>query len=356
MVILPIGDENPRVRTPAVHYLIIAVNVAVFVILSTFGPTAQRQILQHYGLVKSSFQWHQLVTSLFLHAGPVHLLFNMLFLWIVGDNVEDRLGHIGYLFFYLLVGVAGGAAHLLTVSAAHAGLPCIGASGAVSGVMAAYMVFFPNARIKIFTLFWWFINIVYVSAKWAIGFWFAQQLLLWLVFGSASGIAYGAHLGGFLTGLGIAVVLKGMLRPYDAVGRILGTGGETDTGRGQSESGWTQPETAWGERDGWDQPAPEEFTYPPPEAEVIEAEPVPARPLHTELVEQLTRAIASGRTDEAMRLYDRITRYGGVSPSAELLLKLGGAMVDHTEYDHAVRVYEDYLNRYPLGDQAAEAA
>lgn len=348
MVILPIGDENPRVRLPLMHYVIMAVNVAVFIYMFMLPERELGELVDRFALFSSPdrFEWHQFVTSIFLHAGPLHLGFNMLFLWIVGDNVEDRLGHVGYLFFYIVVGVVGGAVHMATVfGTLSAAKPCVGASGAVSGVMAAYVVFFPNARIKIFYWVWWIVNVIYVSAKWAIGFWIAQQVLLYFLV-SNSGVAYGAHVGGFMAGLLIALAARSKLKPYDPVGRILGAE--------PTESAWTQEAS-------WQQPPDYVFTQeqPPPVVEPVEpvgVTPKPETSVRSGLKEQLAHAVNAGQTAEALHIYDRLSRYGGPVLSAGVLLRLAHLLVEHTEYDRAVRIYEDYLKHYPLGEQAVEVA
>lgn len=199
----PIGDENPRERTPYVNYALLASNILVFLFTSFPQPTDA--VLVNYAMIPDHFRLHTLFTSMFLHAGIAHLVGNMLFLWICGDNVEDRLGHVGYLAFYLVCGAAAGYAHLLTTR--HPELPTLGASGAISGVLAAYVVFFPRHRIKMLFWFGFFINRFLVPAWAWIGFWFVQQLLFNFL-GSGGGVAYMAHIGGFLAALPIALPVR----------------------------------------------------------------------------------------------------------------------------------------------------
>src|SRR6185295_1640987 len=155
---IPIGDENPTERKPYVNYALLAINIAVF--LLTLGADDERQLIR-WTLVPADVHWHALFTSMFLHGGLLHLLGNMVFLYIFGDNVEDKFGHIGYIVFYLVCGLAAAAAHIATNPASE--LPTVGASGAISGVMGAYAVFFPKQRIKTLVV-WIVITILRVPA------------------------------------------------------------------------------------------------------------------------------------------------------------------------------------------------
>jgi len=142
--------------------------------------------------------WITLVTAMFLHGGFLHLAGNMLFLWIFGGNVEDRLGHLGFLTFYLLCGLLAGIAQV--AAAPTSPIPMIGASGAIAGVLGAYFMLFPRSRVL--TLFWflfWF-KTTYVPAVFFLGLWFLMQLLS-LPQGASGGVAFAAHVGGFIAGL-----------------------------------------------------------------------------------------------------------------------------------------------------------
>ena len=160
-----------------------------------------------------------LLTSMFMHGGIAHLLGNMLFLWIFGDNVEDALGHAWYIGFYLLCGVIAGLAHVLSVIALAgvdsdgAMVPCLGASGAISGVLGGYLLLHPHRRVLVLM----FRFLTWVPAWVAIGIWFAFQLIegLGMLGGSQGGVAYGAHIGGFLAGLALIVpfTMVGSKRP-----------------------------------------------------------------------------------------------------------------------------------------------
>lgn len=210
MIFIPIGDENPRARTPYVNYALIGINIVLFILF--FLSEHSRTILERYALWPASVTLFNLISSQFLHAGILHIVGNMLILWIFGDNVEDRLGHLGYLAFYLTAGVIGGLVHVWFVPESMAHIPCVGASGAISGVLGAYVLFYPRNFVRIWYI-WWFLffrtGVVYITAKWAIGIWFIVQFLLGVVFrDDDSGIAFMAHIGGFLCGVVMAWVLK----------------------------------------------------------------------------------------------------------------------------------------------------
>jgi membrane associated rhomboid family serine protease len=213
LLIVPVGDDNPRKRIPAVNYLLLAANLFIFFYLFIFHGRMYGRIVWQYGLIPELFrqdpvgQGWKLVTSLFLHGGHVHLLGNMLFLWIAGDNVEDRLGHVWYLFFYLVAGIVANVGHVLTAAGQLASVPCIGASGAVAGALGAYMVWFPRRRIRFWYFFFFLTGFFTVPSLYAIGFWFAQQLYLGRLqmAGLSTGVAYWAHIGGFAFGMLLAL-------------------------------------------------------------------------------------------------------------------------------------------------------
>ncbi len=221
---LPIRDNIVSKNHPVVNHALIAVNVAVFLLQLSQGDGIHRFNVT-YGLVPARFTDPQLaayfgwwgnlfslVSFMFLHGGFVHILFNMWSLYIFGDNVEDRLGPARYLFFYLAAGVLSGVTHLLFHP--HSQVPTIGASGAVAGVMGAYFILYPGARIltliPIIIIPW----MVEIPAFFFIGFWFLLQFLNAAGAGSAAtGVAWWAHVGGFLFGI---VLLQVVLRLPEA--------------------------------------------------------------------------------------------------------------------------------------------
>lgn len=208
-MIIPVGDLNKTRRTAWVNWLLIAANFGVFFWMLS-NPSLDDQFFISYGVVPDTWaaNWKSLFTCMFIHGGWGHLLGNMLFLYIAGDNVEDRLGHLPYLVFYLLAGLAGTAAHIVyaTHFGSGGGIPTIGASGAISGVMGAYLVFFPKSQIKF--MIWLIIFIRYFTLpSWGvIGFWVASQVMMaraqWQgnAEKDAAMVAVFAHLGGFAFG------------------------------------------------------------------------------------------------------------------------------------------------------------
>jgi membrane associated rhomboid family serine protease len=212
----PIGDENRRGHiTPVVNYLLIAINVAVFFYQISLGSgEAIQGFINHYGSVPVEILAGQdlfaLLTSIFVHGGWGHIIGNMLFLWVFGDNVEDAFGHLGYLVFYLVTGAAAHAAHIFLNPASP--IPSVGASGAISGVLGAYLIFFGSNSIRV--LIGYFLT--QVPAWMMIGLWAVQQFIA--TYGSVArtaqttgGVAYAAHAGGFVAGLVIAVLLRGVI-------------------------------------------------------------------------------------------------------------------------------------------------
>jgi membrane associated rhomboid family serine protease len=204
----PIRDHNPSLKTPYVTYALIAVNVLVFIsywpLMS--DPRAINAFFGTYAMIPASISsgadWPTMVTSMFLHGGWMHLGGNMLFLWIFGDNLEEELGHIRFLGFYLLCGVLAAVAHV--ISAPYSGVPTVGASGAIAGVMGAYLLMFPKARVDVLFIFIVFFKIFPVPAWIMLGIWFALQLFNGVgVDPQAGGVAYWAHAGGFLVGLAL---------------------------------------------------------------------------------------------------------------------------------------------------------
>ncbi|HLY10719.1 MAG TPA: rhomboid family intramembrane serine protease [Planctomycetota bacterium] len=202
---LPIGVEPRSERFPLVTSTLIILNVAVFLLFALGTPDDPSAI--RWAMVPANLYWPTLFTNLFLHAGWAHLLGNMLFLWIFGRTVEDRLGHLGYGVFYVVAGLAADAAHLLSNPTSE--VPTLGASGAISGVMGAFVVFSPRTSVKTFVwLGIWFMDVIRTPAYLWIGLWFGQQLLLNLLTKGGSGVAYFAHIGGFVAGSLIALMIR----------------------------------------------------------------------------------------------------------------------------------------------------
>lgn len=210
---IPLRDSVRSGRTPYVNISLILINILVFFQQLAIEPYQLNQIYYSYGVIPAEvlnvfFTGSPLlpviipfITSIFIHGGWWHLIGNMLFLWIFGDNIEDRLGRVKYLLFYLAVGVAGGVAHVLANPAST--IPVIGASGAVAGVLGAYLISFPRSRILALVPVLFFITVIEVPAVIFIVVWFAIQFFNGVAFlgGTANAVAYWAHIGGFLAGL-----------------------------------------------------------------------------------------------------------------------------------------------------------
>lgn len=208
-MIFPIRDNQPSRSFPLVTVTLIAINVAVFLFETMLDPRSQDFFIRSYALIPESFRATTLVTSTFLHGGFFHILGNMWFLWIYGDNVEDRLGKGRYLLFYLASGVAAGL--LQAAVSPHSAIPTVGASGAIAGVMGAYMLLYPHAEIKTI-IFLLFLIRVDIPALWLLIYWFALQVYSGIYeLGRQSnqgGVAWFAHIGGFLAGMALIKVMK----------------------------------------------------------------------------------------------------------------------------------------------------
>jgi membrane associated rhomboid family serine protease len=204
----PIRDHNPSGRTPFVTLALIAINIAVF--CSYWLTQSENEIgwlFVNWGSVPARVMTgdgiETILTSMFLHGGWMHLAGNMLFLWIYGDNLEEEMGHMGFLVFYLLSGIA--AAGLQIAADVNSGLPMVGASGAIAGVMGGYLLLFPRAKIDVLFIFVIFFRIFAIPAWIVLGIWLAIQVFSGAVTPTdAGGVAYFAHIGGFLAGLVLA--------------------------------------------------------------------------------------------------------------------------------------------------------
>ena len=200
-VFVPISDENPTPKKPVLTWTLIAINFLVFLYQLSLSGGANQALVNEFGVRPSVFfemqNFHTIVTSAFLHAGWMHLLSNMLFLYIYGDNIEGYLGRTNFLIFYALGGVS--AALLQSFFSGGVDVPMIGASGCIAGVMGAYYVLYPNARITVFVWFLIFIQFIKVPAKIVLLMWIIGQFIS-AAGGSYSGVAYFAHIGGFIFG------------------------------------------------------------------------------------------------------------------------------------------------------------
>lgn len=229
-MLLPLRDDNPTRRFPIVTVCLIVINIAVFLYsLQLTTAAAQLAFVYHYALFPKAITtgvpttpysiqpvYLTLITSMFLHGGFLHIAGNMLFLWIFGNNVEDAMGRLKFLAFYLLAGLAGAFAQIATAPLST--VPNIGASGAIAGVLASYLIMFPGARVLTF-VFFIFIEVIRLPAIILIGFWFILQIVLGVyafstAAGASAGVAYFAHIGGFAAGLLMTILLLKLPRRF----------------------------------------------------------------------------------------------------------------------------------------------
>ena len=228
---IPIGDDpGPRRLTPIVTFTLIAINVVVFIYELSLGGAIEG-LFRSAGVIPLEFARNQdlppaapggtyyttLLTSMFLHGGLLHIGSNMLFLWVYGDNVEERLGHGRFLLFYLLCGLLASTTHIFFNWGSR--IPSIGASGAIAGVLAGYLLLFPRASIRTLLFLGPFITMTRVPAVLLIGFWFVTQVFSGVAaIGESeqtSGVAFWAHVGGFVAGLPLVLLLRQRQRSYD---------------------------------------------------------------------------------------------------------------------------------------------
>jgi rhomboid family protein len=213
---LPISDHNPRRITPFVTYVLVGINILMFLWELSLGPALEVQLFQ-VSFVPARF-WAapfyppnliRIVVSMFLHGGWLHLGGNMLYLWIFGDNIEDRLGHFKYGLFYLLCGFFATMAHALVSPASR--LPAIGASGAIAGVLGAYLILFPRAQVTTVIPIFMFVTVRELPAVLVLGLWFVLQFFVGVTSlgGPEGGVAYFAHIGGFVAGMALVGLLGG---------------------------------------------------------------------------------------------------------------------------------------------------
>jgi membrane associated rhomboid family serine protease len=216
--VIPLRDVVPSRTTPYITITIIALNALAWLFELSLPHPVLNEFITVYGVVPAAFAPATLVTSMFLHGSWSHVLGNMWYLWIFGDNVEDRVGHGRFILFYLLCGIVAALGQVAV--APHSTLPTIGASGAIAGVMGAYFVLYPRSRVL--TLIpWIFLQIVELPAIVLLGFWFVMQLfsagtIAMTTSSNAGGVAFAAHVVGFLVGMGgVFLFRQRALDPWD---------------------------------------------------------------------------------------------------------------------------------------------
>lgn len=224
---IPISDENPSKRPPVATLALVGLCAAVFLWELTLGAPGMERLLTLFGATPAAILhpanaqlplphlpiWATIFTSMFLHAGYLHIAGNMLYLWIFGNNIEDAFGHVKFVLFYLICGVAAVLAMVLLDPGSNS--PIVGASGAISGVLAAYMLLFPRAWVHAVAPEVLILLPIRIRAVWVIGIWFALQLVIAVTTpADGAGTAWWAHVGGFAAGLVLTPVLKARDVPY----------------------------------------------------------------------------------------------------------------------------------------------
>jgi membrane associated rhomboid family serine protease len=217
----PISDDNPRNATPYVTWALISACILVFLWQVSLGTQGRERAVFEFGMIPARIfghaeidpalaaipAWATMLTSMFMHGGWLHLGLNMLFLWIFGDNVEESMRHVRYLIFYVACGIA--AALLQAVINPGSTIPMIGASGAISGVLGAYVLLHPHATIRVLIFLGIFITMAHLPAMIVLGIWFVTQLLSGAFAPTGQpGVAFWAHIGGFVAGMALVPLLK----------------------------------------------------------------------------------------------------------------------------------------------------
>ena len=205
---IPLKDDNPTSGRPVVTYFLIGLCILIFLIQLSSQSYKTGQLFYSYGLIPSVLMGHNqlpmdlyvvpgyvtIFTSMFMHGGFMHLIGNMLYMWIFADNIEDNLGPAKFLIFYLLAGV--GAAMTQVFMDTNSQIPMVGATGAIGGVLGAYLINHPNAKVLVLIPFGFFSQLIKIRALYVLGFWFILQFI-----SSGGGVAYAAHIGGFVSGM-----------------------------------------------------------------------------------------------------------------------------------------------------------
>jgi membrane associated rhomboid family serine protease len=351
-VFFPIGDDHPTRSRPYVTWGLIAINVAVYLFVnlpaqSRGGDEALFGVFTQWGFDQTHPVSVQLFTSMFLHAGIAHLAGNMWMLWIVGDNVEDKLGRLRFIGLYLAGGVLAAWAYVVTSSfttdvreaigdeLTQQIIPLVGASGAIFAIMGTYLVFFPESRIKMLLWFFFFVQVVPVRAKWIIGAWIFQDLVLTVLTRgdtAAGSVATAAHVGGALFGIAAGVWLKPRVG-----GGGIGNAWDVHTGFASAQDARFQ--TPW---------------------HGVGPRPTPVRPTESQLVaieDAITRDVRSGRIDSALDLYPRYESMDREKPlPGPVQMEIAHEFFRRGFPHEALQAYRRYLRTWPRGDDAAEAS
>ena len=223
---IPLKDDNPTSGKPIVTYCVIGLCILIFLIQLSSQSYKTGQLFYSYGLIPSVLMghnqlpmdlyaipgWLTIFTSMFMHGGFMHLAGNMLYMWIFADNIEDNLGPSKFLLFYLIAGV--GAAITQVLMDTQSQVPMIGASGAIGGVLGAYLINYPNARVLVLIPFGFFSQLIKIKALYVLGFWFILQFI-----SSGGGVAYAAHIGGFISGIILILFFNKTIRKKNKISK-----------------------------------------------------------------------------------------------------------------------------------------
>lgn len=332
---LPIGTERPLTRPTLVNHLLIGGCVAVFLMQVATRTSGEVADWEWSAMLRpGDVVWWNLLSYQFMHGDFMHLLGNMLFLWVFGPNIEDRLGRLGHLGLFLVGGIAAGGAHL-----AFDQSPVLGASGSIAAITGAYIVFFPRTHIRVL-LFFIFIGVFNIPSVWFIGFAIARDLFGLGIGGGNSGVAHLAHLGGYGFGFGVAMLLLATKvtarEPYD----LLTLGRQAKRRRDFKSA------TASG-RSPWAHETPASVRKPAKER------PDPAR---DEMVRQraaIATAVRAGERDTAIALYSALAQKSpDVSMTRAVQLELAGWLFERAEHAQADDAYERYLRQNASDSEA----
>jgi len=245
--LIPLKDENPTLGASIATIAIIAANIAVWVfvqgagtefdlvrslckfgaipgeLLGTVPPGSSVSVGHGAGCVIGRADWYTIVTYMFMHGGWIHIVFNMWFLWVFGDNVEDAMGPVRFVLFYLLCGIAAAFTHI--AASPESAFPVVGASGAIGGVMGAYAILYPRVPVHLLVVFIFYIRVVVVPAYLMLGYWFLLQVVgaVPALRGTGGGVAFWAHVGGFAAGIALLPLFRDRAR-IEAHRRLLAQG------------------------------------------------------------------------------------------------------------------------------------
>jgi rhomboid family protein len=326
-MLLPVGDDSQSHSVPFVNVAIVAVNILVYAAVNVFsGDLTTQNAFSDYGIVPAKLAWYQFLTCMFLHGGWMHIIGNMWFLWVFGDAVENRLGHVGYAAFYLVAGIGASAFYLFFTPRTL--MPCIGASGAIFGVVAAYAIIFPRNEIKMFFWFWLYVGTFHVKAVWIVGFWIVEQVFTWHLMsevGGLGGIAYAAHVGGALFGILVAVGVRTWW-PEPPMVEDWGSGGMSE-GQGM-----------------WSAPVGMPVASPMP---VMPSAPIDHLSGDAAPMDDVSRAFAKNDTDGALGLYrEHSACRPGVPMVATAQIGVANEFFKRAEFEESLEAYRVYLSAY----------